>query len=289
MNIENFSVKKVIGILFKIIKSIFLLYAVLFSLAGTAAIFYAYKFVTRPVNEVKSLAHTAPPASVYMKKREADLKKAARGDSIHHTFIPFDSISPYLKNAVIASEDDGFYLHPGFDIRAIAKAFEKNVSRNKLKYGGSTITQQLAKNLFLSGERTFARKIKELIYTILLERYLTKDRILELYLNYAQWGKNIFGCEAAAQKYFKKSCINLTLWEAARMAAVLAKPATMTPHYTKSKFMWKRLRVIAENLYQRKLIDDSGYTTLTGIKPPEPEVNWQDTITAPDTGESLQP
>ncbi|MBD3321700.1 MAG: monofunctional biosynthetic peptidoglycan transglycosylase [Chitinivibrionales bacterium] len=273
--------KKAVVLILKSVISLFVVYAVLFSLAGTAAVIYAYKFVKRPLDDIKLLVDTEPAATAYMKQYRKNLQKKGATDTLRHSFVPLDSISKSLQHAVIACEDDGFYFHPGFDVRAIARAFDKNIAHNTLKYGGSTITQQLAKNLFLSGDRTFARKYRELFYTVLLEKYLTKDRILELYLNYAQWGENIFGCEAASQHYYKKSCSNLTIWEAARMAATLAKPATITPHYTKSKFMWKRLRVIADNLYQRNRLDDSGYIRLTGTEPPKPEIDWQDTITVP--------
>jgi len=125
----------------------------------------------------------------------------------------------------------------------------------------------MAKNLFLTDERTFDRKIKELLYAVLMERYLGKDRILELYMNYAQWGKNIFGCEAAAQFYYKKNAKKLSRSEAARLAAVLAKPSTVTP-YGKSIYMGKRLAVIAQNLYLHRSISDSDYFALTGAMPP---------------------
>ena len=119
-----------------------------------------------------------------------------------------------------------------------------------------------------------------------MERYLGKERILELYLNYAQWGKNIFGCEAACQYYYKKSCRNLTRNESARLAAVLAMPAKLSPHNSKSAFMSKRLAVIANNLYLHKIIDDSAYFGMTGTIPQaregnsgENKTNHTDTLT----------
>ena len=130
---------------------------------------------------------------------------------------------------MIASEDDGFYTHPGIDLEAMIQAAAYNRSQGEVKRGGSTITQQVAKNLFLSKERSFERKIREVAYSILMERYLGKDRILELYLNYAQWGKNIFGCEAASMEYFKKSSANLTRNESAKLAAILAMPSKISP------------------------------------------------------------
>ena len=185
--------------------------------------------------------------------------------------MPLDSISKTLVAAVLAAEDDGFYTHPGISLDAIVEAMEYNRAANSLKRGASTISQQLAKNLFLSPEKSFERKIKEFGYTLLMEKYLGKDRILELYLNYAQWGKNVFGCEAAANVYYRKNSLNLTMTESARMAACLAMPTRITPHYTKSGFMAKRIAVIANNMYIRNKIDDAGYMALTGEMPPGKE------------------
>ena len=154
---------------------------------------------------------------------------------------PYGDIADTLKRAVIASEDDGFVAHDGIDWTAIEKAWERNnraeaqaakaaaragdrpVRPPKIR-GGSTITQQLAKNLLLSGERTLLRKGQEFVLTMLLERLLSKERILEIYLNSVEWGDGVFGAEAAAQRYFKKSAARLTSAEAARLAVMLPAP-----------------------------------------------------------------
>ena len=151
----------------------------------------------------------------------------------------YDQIADTLKRAVIASEDDSFANHEGVDWEAMERAWERNAkveaaaSRRaeqnlptrpiKIR-GGSTITQQLAKNLLLSGERTLLRKGQELVLTFALERLLSKRRILELYLNHVEWGTGVFGAEAAARHYFKKSAAQLTTWEAARLAVMLPRP-----------------------------------------------------------------
>lgn len=257
-----------IKLLFKTIIGLLLTYAILFSIAGTAAIIYAYKYVTTPLKQVIVLKTINPAESMYMMQYKKTLASKNLPDTLTQIFIPLDSISKSLKSAVLAAEDDGFYTHPGFDIEAIVSAYEYNRVQGKVKRGASTITQQLAKNLFLDNQRSFERKIKELAYTILMERYLGKDRILELYMNYAQWGKNEFGCEAAAQKYFKKSSRNLSRAEAARLAAVLAMPTRVTPNNPQSSFILRRIAVIANNLYLHKVIDDSGYYSLTGSEPP---------------------
>ena len=158
-------------------------------------------------------------------------------------WVPYGQISNHLKSAVIASEDATFVEHDGVDIEALEKAWDKNakaeqkvqqpgnrpangkaVAKAPKIVGGSTITQQLAKNLFLSGERTLLRKGQELVLTLLLERLLNKERILEIYLNSVEWGEGVFGAEAAAQHYYRKSAAKLSAYEAARLAVMLPRP-----------------------------------------------------------------
>jgi monofunctional biosynthetic peptidoglycan transglycosylase len=260
------------------IKWLFIAYAVAFSIAGTIALYKAYDYIMTPVHEVKALLLTNPHETLYMVRYRESLGAT---DTLSQVFVPLDSISESLKRAVIAAEDDGFYTHPGFDIAAMLEAMEYNRINNDIKRGASTLTQQLAKNLFLTPERSFERKYKELMYTVLMEKFLGKKRILELYLNYAQWGKTLFGCEAASRYYYKKSCRNLTRMEAARLAAVLAKPEKVSPLNLNSTFIPKRIAVIANNLFIHHLIDDSGYTALTGNPPPVKDT--LDTVKVPSS------
>jgi monofunctional biosynthetic peptidoglycan transglycosylase len=154
-------------------------------------------------------------------------------------WVDYAQISDNLKRAVVASEDDGFSNHDGVDWDALEKAWAKNsqaeqraeqrkttaaIAKPPKVVGGSTITQQLAKNLFLSGERTLVRKGQEFVLTLLLERLLTKRRILEIYLNSVEWGEGVFGAEAAAQHYFRKPASKLSAYEAARLAVMLPRP-----------------------------------------------------------------
>ena len=156
-------------------------------------------------------------------------------------WVSYAQISDNLKRAVIASEDDGFSQHDGVDWEAMEKAWEKNakaeqraaarkpaspqaVVKQPKVIGGSTITQQLAKNVFLAGERTLVRKAQELVLTLALEHLLSKQRILEIYLNHVEWGEGVFGAEAAAQHYFRKPAAKLTSYEAARLAVMLPRP-----------------------------------------------------------------
>jgi len=222
----------------------FILYSIAFSLACTYAVYKVYDYATSILEEVEELKVKQPEQSAFMKS----LGKS----EIKHTFVPLDSISPFLQKAVVAGEDAGFYFHPGFDVRAIAEALEINQKRNKTMFGASTITQQLAKNLFLSNERSWERKFKEFAYTILMEKYLGKDRILELYLNYAQWGPNIFGCEEAAQNFYKKPCSKLSIDQAINLVAMLASPGRHHPEMKESRFMRERRNMIYRNMFPPK-------------------------------------
>jgi len=262
----------------KIIIGILLTYAVVFSIAGTILLIWLTVQITTPINQVKYLIINNPRATSYMSAYGKALKAAGDTLPLSQRFVPLDSIPSALINCVIASEDDAFYIHPGFDINAILAAFERNRAQNKIILGGSTITQQLAKNLFLSNERTFDRKYREVLYTLLLEKYLGKKRILELYLNYAQWGKRVFGCESAAQYHFHKPCAKLTFWESTRLAAILAKPEKANPQSEESQFIAKRLQTIADNLLLHGEISESTYTAMTGHEPPVRDTSEQTAI-----------
>jgi monofunctional biosynthetic peptidoglycan transglycosylase len=277
---------KILYYFWLVVKTFFLAYAVAFSLAGTALAVFGYIMVTKPFRDVKFLVGHNPSQTEFMRQYRAALRSQKKPDTLQQRFVPIDSIARSLQNAVIASEDDGFYTHPGFDIEAMLEAFEYNKDKNRIVRGASTITQQLAKNLFCDHEKNFIRKAKEMGYTLLLEKYLDKNRILELYLNYAQWGDNIFGCEAASQAYFKKPCSRLTMNEASRLAATLAMPSRISPLNDKSAFIQKRVTVMANNLYRRHMLDDSGYSELSGLPPPRDSLADS---SAADTARKVQP
>jgi monofunctional biosynthetic peptidoglycan transglycosylase len=146
------------------------------------------------------------------------------GARLRHAWVPYSRVSEHLKRAVVAAEDAKFLDHEGFDWEAIQKAIEKNERRGKVVAGASTITQQLAKNLFLSGSRSWMRKAQEAAITWMMEQTLSKRRILELYLNVAEWGEGIFGAEAAARHHFGVPAAALTAEQAAWLAAILPSP-----------------------------------------------------------------
>lgn len=165
-----------------------------------------------------------PSSTSFMREQESILQEKKPGFTLQHQWVPYARISNNLKRAVIASEDDGFVDHEGVDWDAMQKAFEKNKKKGKVVYGGSTITQQLAKNLFLSGERSYFRKGQELIIAYMLELCLKKERILEIYLNVVEWGVGVFGAESASRHYYGISATALSPSQAARLAVMLPKP-----------------------------------------------------------------
>jgi monofunctional biosynthetic peptidoglycan transglycosylase len=161
------------------------------------------------------------PGSTAFMERYAESRPGVR---LRHAWVPYPRISEHLKRAVVAAEDAKFLDHEGFDWEAIQEALRKNEKRGKVVAGASTITQQLAKNLFLSGSRSWARKAQEAAITWMMERTLSKRRILELYLNVAEWGEGVFGAEAAARHHFGVSAAALGPAEAAWLAAILPSP-----------------------------------------------------------------
>lgn len=165
-----------------------------------------------------------PGTTAFMDARLAALREKQPKAELRHTWVPYARISTHLKRAIIAAEDGKFLDHEGFDWEAIQKAHEKNQKAKRAVIGGSTISQQLAKNLFLSSERSLWRKGQEAIITVMLETMMSKRRILELYLNVIEWGNGVFGAEAAARHYFGVSAAQLGPEQAARLAAMVPNP-----------------------------------------------------------------
>jgi monofunctional biosynthetic peptidoglycan transglycosylase len=186
-----------------------------------------YGWVVFP--DVSSLTMTNPSSTALMEARMTDAQERGRFLKQDRTWAPLSRISPYLQRAVIVAEDASFYDHEGFDWTGIRDAALRNLRVGKLRRGGSTITQQLAKNLYLSSDKTLLRKAHEAVITWALERRLSKQRILELYLNVAEWGRGVYGAEAAAQHHFGKSAKDLTREEAALLAAMLPSPRSYDP------------------------------------------------------------
>lgn len=218
---------------------------------------------------------TDPQSSTFQRSEAWRLQQERGALRWRQQWLSYEQIADPLKRAVIASEDDGFVNHEGVDWDAVEKAWQKNAraeaeiaraqaskkgplpSRGKpvrapKVVGASTITQQLAKNLFLSGERTLLRKAQEFVLTLLLESLLSKQRILEIYLNNVEWGEGVFGAEAAAQHYFRKSASELNVLEAARLAVMLPRPRYFEK-LPNSAYLAERAAVIAARLRAAEL------------------------------------
>jgi monofunctional glycosyltransferase len=170
-----------------------------------------------------------PWTTTVQMERRVQALRAHRPYKKHYEFVPLDSISPNLQHAVVAAEDGRFRQHHGFDWVEMQKVLEDDVKRHRVGRGGSTITQQLVKNLFLTTERSFVRKGVESSLVPLVEAFLTKDRILELYLNVIEWGPGIYGAEAASEHYYHTHASEVTREEAARLAAIIPAPLKRKP------------------------------------------------------------
>jgi monofunctional biosynthetic peptidoglycan transglycosylase len=166
----------------------------------------------------------SPTSTSFMERRLDELRAKNPKAALKHQWVGYERISANLKRAVVTAEDAKFLDHEGFDWEGIQRAIEKNQRRGKSVSGGSTISQQLAKNLFLSGERSLVRKGQEAVITLMLETVMSKRRILELYLNVAEWGEGVFGAEAAARHHFGVSAASLSPEQSARLAAMLPRP-----------------------------------------------------------------
>ena len=248
-------------------------------LLGAIGVWLLYEIITFP--HIWNLRAENPVTTSLIEYRLAEAKAEGREPRKFQIWVPIEQISPNLQRAVLAGEDTRFFTHNGFDWEAIQNAWDEAMKEGEkeareeceasartpqdkkncapseddwippmpsFKRGASTITQQLAKNLYLSEERNFFRKGREALYTYFLERYLTKKRILELYLNVIEWGDGVYGAEAAARTYFKKSASDLTREEAAFLSAMIPSPLNVFNPYKNKKRVIRRQRVILKGM-----------------------------------------
>lgn len=191
-----------------------------------------------------------PNHSAVMAQQLERLQQQNKQAKLKHHWLDYNQISNHLKRSVIAAEDAKFSTHHGFDWDGIKYAYQKNLKRGKIVAGGSTISQQLAKNLFLSSHKTPWRKGQEAIITVMIELVMSKQRILEIYLNIAEWGNGVFGAQAASQYYFKRNAHQLSRMHAAKLAAMLPNPRYYDKHRTthylanKTSTIRKRMRAV---------------------------------------------
>ncbi|MCU0249703.1 MAG: monofunctional biosynthetic peptidoglycan transglycosylase [Vicinamibacterales bacterium] len=217
------------------------------TLAVAAVGFAAGAFLYLSLPDVRPLRKENPQTTAFMELRAREADKAGKKPRKVQQWVAYERISPSLKRAVIVAEDAAFFSHEGVDYDELEKSFEDSWKTGKRMRGGSTITQQLAKNLYLSPSRNPVRKIEELLIARRLEVELSKRRILELYLNVIEWGDGIWGAEAAAQAYFKKPASALDAEESALLAASIINPRRYSPARP-SKFLLRRQELIRQRM-----------------------------------------
>ncbi|MCB1657003.1 MAG: monofunctional biosynthetic peptidoglycan transglycosylase [Pseudomonadales bacterium] len=189
-----------------------------------------------------------PQTTAFMDTQREVLQDKNPEAELKHRWVDYKNISPNIKKALIASEDAKFLAHEGFDWEGIQDAWEKNLKKGKIVAGGSTISQQLAKNLFLSSKKTPWRKLEEATITVMMENMMSKKRIFEIYINVIEWGNGVFGVEAAARHYYKKSARYLTAAEAAKLAAMVPNPRYYDKNRSDRKLL-RKARIIQRRMY----------------------------------------
>ncbi len=230
-----------------------------FVLVFFAALSLAYLLWMPDLSKLKkgNLQKTA-----FMKYREREWAEKGRKIRIQQVWVSLSRVSPYLVKAVLIAEDDKFWRHEGFDYEAIREAIEKDIKSRKFKFGGSTISQQLARNLYLSPAKNPFRKIVEAVITWRMEKVLSKRRILELYLNGVEWGEGLYGVEAASRHYYGKPSSDLAPREAARLAAVLPNPRRYNPAGNQ-RYVVQRSNLIYDMMVRRGIVAPE-YEEVTG-------------------------
>ena len=230
--------------------------------------------------DVSGLARRDPGRSALMQQREREARE--HGAPYHESRQPvaLDRIARHLREAVLVAEDDKFFTHDGFDWAGIRSAARRDMRAHKLLRGGSTITQQLAKNLWLGTSRTPWRKLEEMLLAIRLERALTKRRILELYLNTIEWGDGVYGIDAAARHWFGVGAASLDAGQAVRLAAVIINPRRFSPTAPTSRIQ-QRIQLIAGRMRRRGAIYENEYRAALGLPPEAPTPGVDSTLFAP--------
>lgn len=234
----------------------------LVAVAGVMA-WAVYSYLTLP--EVGSLAARNPSTTALIELRMAEAREKRKKLNLRRKWVDYASCSKTAIDAVIVSEDATFFIHQGIDYDELQNALQQSLHRGTLVRGASTITQQLAKNLWLSNERSLLRKAKELILAKRLEDHLSKKRILTLYLNVAEWGDGIFGIEAAAQNYFGVSTKELSTAQAVMLASMLPSPRKWTPSRRSPALMKRSVRLLDRLVKARKISSDEALKASTDL------------------------
>jgi monofunctional biosynthetic peptidoglycan transglycosylase len=239
--------------------------------AAIAFASFAYAYLTLP--DVRTLARTNPPTTAFMELREREAAQQGKPVRHYQVWVPYTRISPNLKRAVLVAEDDAFWQHEGVDMEQLKISIRNDIEKGQAIRGGSTITQQLAKNLYLSPSRDPVRKLRELIIARRLEAELSKARIFEIYLNVIEWGDGIWGAEAAARRYFGSSAASLSPDQAALLAGAIINPRVYSPAHPNARLL-RRQHIILSRM--------GGYVPPTAV----PVVNSEPQPGDAATGES---
>jgi len=242
---------------------------------------------TIPWFGVARLRTENPGETALMRQRMQEAERDRKKFRIVRTWVPLARIPRHLIDAVVVAEDGTFYSHSGVDWFEVRESMEKNLREFRAARGASTITQQLAKNLYLSTSKDPVRKAKELVITLLLEQFLTKDRILEIYLNIIEWGRGIFGVEAAAQEFFGKPASALTFEESTRLAAVIPSPLRHAPNVD-SRYVLRRADIVTRRLEARWVWREQKYGTPPAEAPPQLDFPEDSSTTTESEADGLQ-
>jgi len=219
--------------------------------------------------DVSALERHDPGVTALMREREREARAAGRAWRPQRRWVPYERISPMLRRAVLIAEDDAFYSHDGLDWNEIRASARRDLAAGRIVRGGSTITQQLAKNLWLGSSRTPLRKLEEVMLALRLEQALGKRRIFELYLNVIEWGDGVFGAEAAARRWFGRSAAELGPSEAVRLAAVIINPRRYSP-VDPPRRIARRARIIATRMRRRGELSEADWRDVMGEAPAPP-------------------
>ncbi len=211
--------------------------------------------------QIDGLKTKNPKTTALMEQRRREAKSKGRPFAVDQQFVPYSAISPYLKSAVLVAEDAGFFSHQGIDYAELKEALKTDIKKKRWARGGSTITMQLAKNLYLSTSKSLTRKLSEAVLARRMDKRLSKARIFELYLNYIEWGDGIFGCQAASARYFSCGAADLTPEQAVRLASIIVNPRRYGP-YGDSKRMLNRRKWIARKMLEYGHLTDGEHDSL---------------------------
>ncbi len=231
-------------------------------------VFFSFFLIFLP--NISYLRKHNPQTTRFMEIYLEGLKDEGKQPAIDQTWVPISRISPFLRKTILVSEDDAFFEHSGFDWKQIKESLKRDLHNLSFTRGGSTLTQQLVKNLYLGPSKNPLRKIREAIITYQMEHTLSKNRIFELYLNVIEWGPGVYGAEAAAHYYFGESAQNVSASEAAYLAAIIPNPKLLTSGKHSRWVAWKQNLILSRMHYHVNMQEGESFTPTTTVDEPAP-------------------